>query len=213
MWCCSALVYLGHAQARLISDQPWGQGCLLFLYLSLPVWKYRFPHLCNWNSSTLHSGAAPQPLSSKLLRWFFADGYSYEKEAMESWISTNRRSSPMTNLPLPSLLLTPNRTLKMAIGRWLEARPKHDWRCVVKSAEMKSRVAKGNNAIRNNWKGKIVFLICGCHWNVCWKENLHLWTFLENYWKAFNVSADFSLCYFCLRNEVFSFILFPVKFP
>ncbi|NXO02194.1 WSDU1 protein, partial [Rhinopomastus cyanomelas] len=53
-----------------------------------------------------------------------ADGYSYEKTAMENWISTNRRSSPMTNLPLPSLLLTPNRTLKMAIGRWLETQRK-----------------------------------------------------------------------------------------
>ncbi|NXX75723.1 WSDU1 protein, partial [Urocolius indicus] len=49
-----------------------------------------------------------------------ADGYSYEKEAMENWLSSNRRSSPMTNLPLPSLLLTPNRTLKMAITGWQE---------------------------------------------------------------------------------------------
>ncbi|NWW82005.1 WSDU1 protein, partial [Climacteris rufus] len=48
-----------------------------------------------------------------------ADGYSYEREAMENWIS-NRRSSPMTNLPLHSLMLTPNRTLKMAISRWLD---------------------------------------------------------------------------------------------
>ncbi|XP_074885244.1 WD repeat, SAM and U-box domain-containing protein 1 isoform X2 [Buteo buteo] len=53
-----------------------------------------------------------------------ADGYSYEKEAMENWISTRRRSSPMTNLPLPSLMLTPNRTLKMAISRWLETQQK-----------------------------------------------------------------------------------------
>ncbi|NXR03341.1 WSDU1 protein, partial [Sagittarius serpentarius] len=53
-----------------------------------------------------------------------ADGYSYEKEAMENWISTKRRSSPMTNLPLPSLMLTPNRTLKMAISRWLETQQK-----------------------------------------------------------------------------------------
>ncbi|XP_069717850.1 WD repeat, SAM and U-box domain-containing protein 1 isoform X1 [Phaenicophaeus curvirostris] len=49
-----------------------------------------------------------------------ADGYSYEREAMENWLSNKRRSSPMTNLPLPSPLLTPNRTLKMAISRWLE---------------------------------------------------------------------------------------------
>ncbi|XP_031446703.1 WD repeat, SAM and U-box domain-containing protein 1 isoform X2 [Phasianus colchicus] len=53
-----------------------------------------------------------------------ADGYSYEKEAIENWISNKRRSSPMTNLPLPSLVLTPNRTLKMAISRWLETQQK-----------------------------------------------------------------------------------------
>ncbi|XP_052648964.1 WD repeat, SAM and U-box domain-containing protein 1 isoform X3 [Harpia harpyja] len=54
-----------------------------------------------------------------------SDGYSYEREAMENWISTRRRSSPMTNLPLPSLILTPNRTLKMAISRWLETQQKY----------------------------------------------------------------------------------------
>ncbi|KAM9011968.1 WD repeat, SAM and U-box domain-containing protein 1 isoform 2-T3 [Ara ararauna] len=53
-----------------------------------------------------------------------ADGYSYEKEAIENWINSKRRSSPMTNLPLPSPMLTPNRTLKMAISRWLETQQK-----------------------------------------------------------------------------------------
>ncbi|NXL87794.1 WSDU1 protein, partial [Alectura lathami] len=53
-----------------------------------------------------------------------ADGYSYEKEAMENWISSKRRSSPMTNLPLHTLMLTPNRTLKMAISRWQETQQK-----------------------------------------------------------------------------------------
>ncbi|MCJ8730029.1 hypothetical protein PDJAM_G00113750 [Pangasius djambal] len=47
-----------------------------------------------------------------------ADGYSYEREAIESWIKTKNRSSPMTNLPLQTTMLTPNRTLKMAICRW-----------------------------------------------------------------------------------------------
>uniref|UniRef100_A0A7N4Q1J7 WD repeat, SAM and U-box domain-containing protein 1 n=1 Tax=Sarcophilus harrisii TaxID=9305 RepID=A0A7N4Q1J7_SARHA len=52
------------------------------------------------------------------------DGYSYEKEAIENWISKKKRTSPMTNLVLPSLILTPNRTLKMAIDRWLETHQK-----------------------------------------------------------------------------------------
>ncbi|XP_059116489.1 WD repeat, SAM and U-box domain-containing protein 1 isoform X1 [Peromyscus eremicus] len=53
-----------------------------------------------------------------------SDGYSYEREAMESWIHKKKRTSPMTNLVLPSLVLTPNRTLKMAINRWLETHQK-----------------------------------------------------------------------------------------
>ncbi|XP_064238801.1 WD repeat, SAM and U-box domain-containing protein 1 isoform X5 [Aotus nancymaae] len=53
-----------------------------------------------------------------------SDGYSYEKEAMENWISTKKRTSPMTNLVLSSVVLTPNRTLKMAINRWLETHQK-----------------------------------------------------------------------------------------
>ncbi|XP_021121582.1 WD repeat, SAM and U-box domain-containing protein 1 isoform X2 [Heterocephalus glaber] len=53
-----------------------------------------------------------------------SDGYSYEKEAMENWISKKKRTSPMTNLVLPSVVLTPNRTLKMAISRWLETHQK-----------------------------------------------------------------------------------------
>ncbi|XP_043851609.1 WD repeat, SAM and U-box domain-containing protein 1 isoform X2 [Dromiciops gliroides] len=53
-----------------------------------------------------------------------SDGYSYEKEAIENWISKKKRTSPMTNLVLPSLILTPNRTLKMAIDRWLETHQK-----------------------------------------------------------------------------------------
>ncbi|XP_065787686.1 WD repeat, SAM and U-box domain-containing protein 1 isoform X4 [Muntiacus reevesi] len=48
-----------------------------------------------------------------------SDGYSYEKEAMENWISKKKRTSPMTNLVLSSVILIPNRTLKMAIDRWL----------------------------------------------------------------------------------------------
>ncbi|CAN9497805.1 unnamed protein product [Ophioblennius macclurei] len=47
-----------------------------------------------------------------------ADGFSYERESMEGWIRGKKKTSPMTNLPLPTTLLTPNRSLKMAISRW-----------------------------------------------------------------------------------------------
>ena len=58
------------------------------------------------------------------LCFFCLDGYSYEKEAMENWISKKKRTSPMTNLVLSSAVLIPNRTLKMAIDRWLEMHKK-----------------------------------------------------------------------------------------
>ncbi|CAJ1049509.1 WD repeat%2C SAM and U-box domain-containing protein 1 isoform X2 [Xyrichtys novacula] len=60
------------------------------------------------------------PITRELMREpvIAADGFSYEREAIESWINTKNRSSPMTNLPLLTTLLTPNHTLKMAIGRW-----------------------------------------------------------------------------------------------
>ncbi|KAM9765174.1 WD repeat, SAM and U-box domain-containing protein 1 isoform 2-T6 [Menidia menidia] len=64
------------------------------------------------------------PITRELMRdpVIAADGYSYEREAIESWINTKNRSSPMTNLPLLTTLLTPNHTLKMAIGRWKTCR-------------------------------------------------------------------------------------------
>lgn len=49
---------------------------------------------------------------------YSTDGYSYERESIESWIRGKNKTSPMTNLPLQTTLLTPNRSLKMAITRW-----------------------------------------------------------------------------------------------
>lgn len=46
------------------------------------------------------------------------DGYSYERDSIESWIRGKNKTSPMTNLPLQTTLLTPNRSLKTAIARW-----------------------------------------------------------------------------------------------
>ncbi|XP_061925965.1 WD repeat, SAM and U-box domain-containing protein 1 isoform X2 [Entelurus aequoreus] len=60
------------------------------------------------------------PITRELMREpvLAADGYSYEKESISMWIHSKQRSSPMTNLPLLTTLLTPNHTLKMAIARW-----------------------------------------------------------------------------------------------
>ncbi|XP_040003793.1 WD repeat, SAM and U-box domain-containing protein 1-like [Xiphias gladius] len=60
------------------------------------------------------------PITRELLKdpVIAADGYSYERESIESWIRSKKKTSPMTNLPLQTTLLTPNRALKMAITRW-----------------------------------------------------------------------------------------------
>ncbi|KAE9465062.1 hypothetical protein C3L33_03059, partial [Rhododendron williamsianum] len=46
-----------------------------------------------------------------------ADGYTYDRKAIEIWLEEND-NSPMTNLPLPNKILIPNYTLLSAIMGW-----------------------------------------------------------------------------------------------
>ncbi|GLU02360.1 hypothetical protein SLE2022_196140 [Rubroshorea leprosula] len=48
-----------------------------------------------------------------------ADGFTYEGEALRGWFENGRETSPMTNLKLPHLNLTPNHALRFAIQDWL----------------------------------------------------------------------------------------------
>ncbi|CAK7339639.1 unnamed protein product [Dovyalis caffra] len=48
-----------------------------------------------------------------------ADGFSYELEAIEEWLSMGRDTSPMTNLMLKHKFLTPNHTLRSLIQEWM----------------------------------------------------------------------------------------------
>jgi hypothetical protein len=50
---------------------------------------------------------------------FAADGYTYERMAIEAWVA-GHSSSPMTNLPLQHPQLTPNLGLRSAIREWLD---------------------------------------------------------------------------------------------
>lgn len=45
---------------------------------------------------------------------FAADGFTYERSAIEDWIS-RKGTSPMTNEPLPHLGLIPNHFAKSAV--------------------------------------------------------------------------------------------------
>ncbi|XVF46519.1 hypothetical protein PTKIN_Ptkin03bG0033500 [Pterospermum kingtungense] len=48
-----------------------------------------------------------------------ADGFTYEGEALRGWLENGRETSPMTNLNLSHLHLTPNHALSQAIQDWL----------------------------------------------------------------------------------------------
>ncbi|CAN6695927.1 unnamed protein product [Malus baccata var. baccata] len=48
-----------------------------------------------------------------------ADGFTYEGEALRGWLQNCRETSPMTNLKLSHLHLTPNHALRLAIQDWL----------------------------------------------------------------------------------------------
>ncbi|XP_006813234.1 WD repeat, SAM and U-box domain-containing protein 1-like [Saccoglossus kowalevskii] len=59
------------------------------------------------------------PITRELMRdpVIASDGYSYERSSIESWITSGKNTSPMTNSPLPNTVLMPNRMLKMLIQR------------------------------------------------------------------------------------------------
>ncbi|XP_064985760.1 U-box domain-containing protein 33 isoform X2 [Musa acuminata AAA Group] len=48
-----------------------------------------------------------------------ADGFTYEGRALREWLDSGRDTSPMTNLKLKHLHLTPNHALRLAIQDWL----------------------------------------------------------------------------------------------
>jgi len=52
-------------------------------------------------------------------RLFFTDGYSYERTAITAWMEKGKGRSPMTNAVLVTKEMTPNRSLKMIIQRYL----------------------------------------------------------------------------------------------
>ncbi|KAF5751462.1 U-box domain-containing protein 33-like [Tripterygium wilfordii] len=48
-----------------------------------------------------------------------ADGFTYEGEALCEWLENGRETSPMTNVKVCHLHLTPNHALRLAVQDWL----------------------------------------------------------------------------------------------
>ena len=57
---------------------------------------------------------------------FAAESHSYQRSEIEKWFATGRRTSPMTNSALKSLVLTPNHSLKSQIKDW-QGRSNPQW--------------------------------------------------------------------------------------
>nr|CAD1820636.1 unnamed protein product [Ananas comosus var. bracteatus] len=76
------------------------------------------------NSSTIHLLSAPPnhficPILQEVMDepYVASDGYTYDRKAIEMWLSMNDKS-PMTNLRLPNKNLIPNHSLRSAIEDW-----------------------------------------------------------------------------------------------
>ncbi|XP_031484508.1 U-box domain-containing protein 33-like [Nymphaea colorata] len=60
------------------------------------------------------------PITQDIMRdpHMAADGYTYEKEAIQEWLNDGHSTSPMTNLPLSHSNLTLNLALRSAVRQW-----------------------------------------------------------------------------------------------
>ena len=50
-----------------------------------------------------------------------ADGYVYERSAIEQWLALGRKRSPMTNTPLSHPYVIPDRELRASVQAWLQS--------------------------------------------------------------------------------------------
>jgi hypothetical protein len=65
----------------------------------------------------LESFLCPIGLEVKRRPFVAADGFSYEEDHLRAWLR-DHATSPMTNDPLPSTTIVPNRSLRAAIEEW-----------------------------------------------------------------------------------------------
>jgi len=79
-----------------------------------------------------------------------SDGHSYERVAIQAWLLT-RRTSPSTNLALPSRSMTPNIGLKQAIQAFLEQRPE-----IERKRLQQSDLEWAISVREQDWAGKVI---------------------------------------------------------
>lgn len=114
-------VVIIYAQNRsILKDDPLAVPCLYFTITLICCQKQFFSgfRICKLQLNTAH-----------IIVNFFqdimhdpqvaADGFTYEGEAIQGWLESGHDTSPMTNLKLSHLELTPNHALRLAISDWL----------------------------------------------------------------------------------------------
>jgi hypothetical protein len=66
------------------------------------------------------------PLTKELFRdpVVLSDGFTYERSAIQQWLDLGHRTSPMTNIELTNVDLTPNMVIKQALNELVEKQKK-----------------------------------------------------------------------------------------
>ncbi|KAH9604115.1 hypothetical protein KSS87_010455 [Heliosperma pusillum] len=98
--------------------------------LRFEVWKVLEPMKASCQSLSILRLASDNqppnyfvcPISQEIMEdpHIASDGFTYELEAIRGWLNSGHDSSPMTNMTLANLELTPNRALCSAIQEWLQ---------------------------------------------------------------------------------------------
>lgn len=80
-------------------------------------------HGTAWTGSSRAPSALVCPISLEVMSdpvVTVADGFCYEREAIEKWLQLHR-TAPLTGVPLNTALLLPNKALRKVISAWREA--------------------------------------------------------------------------------------------
>lgn len=105
----STYLSTGRSQMRQLSSQQQPQNVT-------PAWGRRERPDTN-QSSKIKMEQFACPITQEVMSdpVIAADGFSYEREAIQYWFDSGNRTSPMTNMPLSNLRLTSNQTLRNLI--------------------------------------------------------------------------------------------------
>ncbi|XP_023754069.1 U-box domain-containing protein 44 [Lactuca sativa] len=101
-----------------------------------------------------------------------SSGHTFERSAIEKWLSDGSTSCPLTMIPLDNLTLRPNRTLKQSIEEW------KDRNTMITIASIKSKLVK---PLSENKEEEVISCLEQIQ-NLCEEREIHReWIVLENY--------------------------------